>query len=181
MWRPSVLCWRWYYENPWPFVPSLLVEPSCNNRFIPFAFECHQVSHLCCLQDHLKDYGPPSSRFISTEYTILFFKLTMSPNGEGIMARHLGPNLIFKLCKKINYFAILTKKINEYMKLVEIEMVQMKKNSTIFHSCKINCVINLLLALTCVLRCFMQKNSFCLISLMTMQLHCERKWCRDMN
>jgi hypothetical protein len=158
MWRPSVLCLRWYYDNPWPSIPSLLVEPSCNNRFIPFAFECHQVSHLCCLQDHLKDYGPPLLDSYQLNIQFLFFKLTMSPNGEGIMARHFGLNSIFKLCKKIYSFAILTKKINEHMKLVEIAMAQMKKHSTIFHSCKINCVINLLLVLTCVLRCFMQKK-----------------------
>jgi hypothetical protein len=70
---------------------------------------------------------PPLLDSYQLNIQFLFFKLTMSPNGEGIMARHFGLNSIFKLCKKINYFSILTKKINEHMKLVEIAMVQMKK------------------------------------------------------
>jgi hypothetical protein len=48
----------------------------------------------------------------------------MSRNGEGIMVEHSNFNPLSKLWKKIDYFVILSKKINKYMKMAKIVTVQ---------------------------------------------------------
>jgi len=59
----------------------------------------------------------------------------------------------------------------------------MKKHLAIFCSWRTSCEIDLLLKLTCVLKCLIKKKSPCPISHLMMQLYCERKgyWGRCCN
>ncbi len=52
------------------------------------------------------------------------FRLIMSHNVEGAMTKHSKLNPVTKLWMGINYFSILSEKLNEYNKLVDIAMVQ---------------------------------------------------------
>jgi hypothetical protein len=54
-----------------------------------------------------------------------FLKVTMSHNAKGVMVAHLDLNLVSKLWMKIGFSIILSHKLNEYVKLVDIGMVQM--------------------------------------------------------
>jgi hypothetical protein len=51
------------------------------------------------------------------------FKLIMSHNAKGTMAKHLELNPVTRLWMKINSSSILSGKLSEYNKLVEIAMV----------------------------------------------------------
>lgn len=101
----------------------VLIEPCYSIRFIPFIFECHQVSVLCVAHKTasrimvLRD-----SHQLDIQFS--FFRLTMSHTMKGIMVEHFSPNLVSRLQKNRKYLAMLTKKLNKYMKLVEIAMVQ---------------------------------------------------------
>jgi hypothetical protein len=54
-----------------------------------------------------------------------FLKVTISHNAKGVMVAHLDLNLVLKLWMKIGFFIILSRKLNEYVKLVDTWMVQM--------------------------------------------------------
>lgn len=101
----------------------VLIEPCYSIRFIPFIFECSQVSVLCVAHK-------TTSRIMvlmdshQLDIQFSFFRLTMSHAMKGIMVEHFSPNLIPRLRKNRKSSAMLTKKLNKYMKLVEIAMVQ---------------------------------------------------------
>jgi len=76
------------------------------------------------------------------------FKVTMMHNFEGILWEENNLNLITKLWHKITINPILNHKLSKFMKLVEIEIVQVfgliedKHILTLWTSWKIGCEIN---------------------------------------
>lgn len=86
----------------------VLIEPCYSIRFIPFIFECHQVSVLCVAHKTasrimvLRD-----SHQLDIQFS--FFRLTMSHTMKGIMVEHFNPNLVSRLRKNRKYLAMLTK------------------------------------------------------------------------
>jgi hypothetical protein len=53
-----------------------------------------------------------------------FFKFIMSQNAEGVIVEHSNLNSMSTLGKRIQSFVILSQKLNKYVKLTKIAMVQ---------------------------------------------------------
>jgi hypothetical protein len=53
-----------------------------------------------------------------------FFKSVMSQNAEGVIVEHSNLNPMSTLWKRIQSFVILSHKLNKYVKLTKIAMVQ---------------------------------------------------------
>ncbi len=101
----------------------VLIEPCYSIRFIPFIFECHQVSVLCVAHKTAsKIMVLMDSHQLVIQFS--FFRLTMSHTMKRIMVEHFSPNLVSRLRKNRKSSTMLTKTLNKYMKLVEIAMVQ---------------------------------------------------------
>jgi hypothetical protein len=88
--------WNWKQKQAQKIEQYVLIEPCYSRRFIPFIFECHQVSVLCVAHKAasrimvLRD-----SHQLHIQFS--FFWLTMSHTMKGIMVEHFSPNLVSRL------------------------------------------------------------------------------------